>query len=255
MVGPPGDDPYLTSAATGIAGQWRQLCAQFVALWSQVMKDASAVPPPRAAAVYAAGAEQLALLLAQVPTTAAAPGGWLDAALRACAAGSPPEAAHAVAALVRSLARCQAALAAFALAERAVVLQGCAAFGQRVAALAPPDRHLRTHLRLWIDAVDEAHADAARDSRYVADHAAVINALIDVTIALRAAGQQYVRAFDLPVRAQLQALENRIAELEHRLAVADAQPADKAKPKRRTRPAAVAKSPPTKARRRPKAGR
>ena len=122
---------------------------------------------------------------------------------------------------MRALVTLQAALAEFAVAERAVFVEGCADFARRSAALAPASRTLREHLALWIDSLDAAHARANQTQTYVHAHAAAVNAGVALLAAVGAAGDGVLKLANLVPRSEFDRLEARVGELERMLSGGD----------------------------------
>jgi hypothetical protein len=92
---------------------------------------------------------------------------------------------------------------------------------------------VRRHYETWIECAESAYADIAASQRYCEDQAALINATVALTAEVRRHADTLAQAFDLPTRAELNALHRRVEELESPTQPTRVRkPATKRKPRR-----------------------
>lgn len=192
---------------------WLTLMAELTALWADTARDTAGVPPAAAGDAYRRALQRTAELMSRQSQAVMAPGGGFDFAARCLAAACPSQASTDAQRLSRALALLAQALVAHAAAEGVVLAAGTNAAFARVAGR-PRPAALGEELGDWVAAMDEAHAKAQLDEAYVAGHVAVVHALCEVTLALRAASAPAWAVFDRPGHDALNALAQRVAALE-----------------------------------------
>jgi len=100
----------------------------------------------------------------------------------------------------------QAAVAADAVERLATALSGADAAG-------PPVTTLRGLHDLWVDCGERAYAAVAHGDDYAAAQAELLMAMVEMLFEQRRAIEEWARAFNLPSRAEIDAIHRRIHEL------------------------------------------
>jgi class III poly(R)-hydroxyalkanoic acid synthase PhaE subunit len=100
----------------------------------------------------------------------------------------------------------QAAVAADAILRLTTSLSGPDAAG-------PPITTLRELHALWVDCGERAYAAIAHGDEYAAAQAELLMAMVEMRFEQRRAIEEWARAFNLPTRAEIDAIHRRLHEL------------------------------------------